>query len=119
MNMMKMKLRRRELLLAIGAAALPAISRLARAQTNPQEPVAATERLTVDNLYDRVEEGFADSSGVKIQYVTIGEGPLVLFIHGFPDQWFEWRHQMVALADNYKVVAMSQRGYNKSAGQKE
>jgi epoxide hydrolase 4 len=61
-----------------------------------------------------VEEGLADSNGVKIQYVTIGEGPLVLFIHGYPDQWFEWRNQMVALAGSYKVVAVSQRGYNKS-----
>jgi epoxide hydrolase 4 len=75
---------------------------------------APAQPLSVDNLFDRVQEGFADSNGVKIQYVTIGEGPLVLFIHGHPDQWFEWRNQMVTLASSYKVVAMSQRGYNKS-----
>jgi pimeloyl-ACP methyl ester carboxylesterase len=38
----------------------------------------------------------------------------VLFIHGYPDQWFEWRNQMVALAGSYKVLAVFQRGYNKS-----
>ena len=40
--------------------------------------------------------------------------PLVLFIHGFPDQWYSWRYQMAALADDYQVVAISQRGYNRS-----
>jgi epoxide hydrolase 4 len=113
-----MKFRRRGFLNAVGAAlAFPALSRIARAQGNSEAKVAATtagERLSVDNLYDRVREGFANNDGVRIHYVTIGEGPLILFIHGIPDQWFVWQHQIVALADSYKVVAISQRGYNKS-----
>lgn len=75
---------------------------------------ALAQLLSVDNLYDRVQERFADNNGVPIQYVVTGQGPLVLFIHGYPDQWFTWRHQMVALADTYTVAAISQRGYNKS-----
>jgi pimeloyl-ACP methyl ester carboxylesterase len=61
-----------------------------------------------------VEEGFADSNGVKIHYVTAGKGPLVVLIHGFPDYWYSWRGQMPALARHYQVVAIDQRGYNKS-----
>ncbi len=64
------------------------------------------------------KEGFADSDGVKIHYVTMGEGPLVVMIHGFPDFWYTWRKQMPALAHDYQVVAIDQRGYNKS-GQPE
>jgi pimeloyl-ACP methyl ester carboxylesterase len=60
------------------------------------------------------EEGFADSSGVKIHYVTMGKGPLVVMIHGFPDYWYTWRDQMPALAKHFQVVAIDQRGYNKS-----
>jgi pimeloyl-ACP methyl ester carboxylesterase len=60
------------------------------------------------------EEGFADSSGVKIHYVTAGKGPLIVLIHGFPDFWYSWRAQMPELAKNYQVVAIDMRGYNKS-----
>lgn len=59
-------------------------------------------------------EGFADSNGVKIHYVTAGKGPLLILIHGFPDFWYSWREQIPALAENFQVVAIDQRGYNKS-----
>jgi pimeloyl-ACP methyl ester carboxylesterase len=60
------------------------------------------------------EDGFVDSKGVKIHYVTKGKGPLVVMIHGFPDYWFSWRGQMPALAKHFQVVAIDQRGYNLS-----
>jgi pimeloyl-ACP methyl ester carboxylesterase len=60
------------------------------------------------------EEGFADSDGVKIHYVTAGKGPLVVMIHGFPDFWYTWRAQMPALARHFQVVAIDMRGYNLS-----
>lgn len=66
------------------------------------------------DIFDRVDHHFADSDGVKIHYVSLGEGPVVLFIHGFPDFWYSWRHQMHGLSDDFKVVAMDTRGYNKS-----
>ena len=66
------------------------------------------------DVESKVKEGFADSAGVKIHYVTLGTGPLVVMIHGFPDYWYTWRHQMEALADKFQVVAIDQRGYNKS-----
>jgi len=70
------------------------------------------------DLLDEVEHGYADSDGVKIHYATVGEGPLVIMVHGFPDFWYTWRHQMEGLKDNFKVVAIDQRGYNLS-GQPE
>jgi epoxide hydrolase 4 len=67
-----------------------------------------------DDFESKVKHGYADSNGVKIHYATIGSGPLVIMIHGFPDYWYSWRHQMQALADSYQVVAVDQRGYNLS-----
>lgn len=64
------------------------------------------------------EEGFADSEGVKIHYVTSGTGPLCILIHGFPDFWYTWRAQMPELSKHMQVVAIDQRGYNLS-GQPE
>ena len=60
------------------------------------------------------KHGYATSGDVKIHYVTQGEGPLVVMIHGFPDYWYTWRKQMPTLAKNFKVVAIDQRGYNRS-----
>lgn len=60
------------------------------------------------------EDGFADSGGVKIHYVTKGAGPLVVLIHGIPGFWYDWRHQLPALARHFQVVAIDQRGFNLS-----
>jgi pimeloyl-ACP methyl ester carboxylesterase len=60
------------------------------------------------------EEGFADSDGIRIHYVTRGSGPLVVLIHGIPGFWYDWRNQMPALARHFQVVAIDQRGFNQS-----
>jgi pimeloyl-ACP methyl ester carboxylesterase len=70
--------------------------------------------LPVLGADEKLQEGFADSGGVKIHYVVEGKGPLMVLIHGFPDFWYSWRHQMPELAKHYRVVAVDQRGYNKS-----
>ncbi len=66
------------------------------------------------DVFLRVRDGYANSDGVKIHYVTLGRGPLVLMIHGFPDFWYTWRDQMAALARRYQVAALDLRGYNLS-----
>src|SRR6266513_783886 len=76
---------------------------------------AVAGQSATPDIYDRVKDGYAVSGGgVKIHYVTLGDGPLVVMIHGFPDFWYTWRAQMAALADRYQVVAIDQRGYNLS-----
>ena len=66
------------------------------------------------DLESRVEHGYADSGGVKIHYAVMGQGPLIVMIHGFPDYWYTWRNQMEALSKEYRVAAMDLRGYNLS-----
>ena len=54
-------------------------------------------------------------NGVRLHYVECGDGPLVVLLHGFPEFWYAWRHQMPALAAaGYRVIALDQRGYNLS-----
>jgi pimeloyl-ACP methyl ester carboxylesterase len=66
------------------------------------------------DIFDKVEHHYADSDGVKIHYVTLGEGPLVVMVHGFPDFWYTWRHQMAELSKDHRVAAVDLRGYNRS-----
>ncbi|WCB92792.1 Epoxide hydrolase A [Baekduia alba] len=61
------------------------------------------------------EHRFVVIDGVRLHYVEAGEGPLVVLLHGFPEFWWSWRHQIPALvAAGYRVVAPDQRGYAQS-----
>ena len=56
-----------------------------------------------------------DIRGVNIHIAEAGEGPMVLFVHGFPESWYSWRHQIAAIsAAGYRAVAMDVRGYGSS-----
>ncbi|MGP3987763.1 alpha/beta fold hydrolase [Streptomyces sp. 3N207] len=51
------------------------------------------------------------ANGARFHIAEMGEGPLVLLLHGFPQYWWAWRHQLPALADaGYRAVAMDLRG---------
>jgi pimeloyl-ACP methyl ester carboxylesterase len=63
----------------------------------------------------RVHDSFFENDGIKHNYVTLSEGPLVVLIHGIPEFWYSWRYQIEALSTKYKVVAIDQRGFNKSS----
>jgi pimeloyl-ACP methyl ester carboxylesterase len=57
----------------------------------------------------------ADVNGVRLHIVEAGSGPPVLLLHGFPEFWYSWRHQLPALAvAGYRAVAPDLRGYNES-----
>lgn len=67
------------------------------------------------NLDDSIRHGYAQVGGVRLHYAERGEGDrLVLMLHGFPECWYSWRHQLKALGDRYHVVAPDMRGYNLS-----
>ena len=72
-----------------------------------------------EDIWDQVEHGYAKNGEVKLHYTAIGQGPLVIMIHGFPDFWYSWRGVMTELRADYRLVAMDQRGYNQSDKPKE
>lgn len=52
---------------------------------------------------------------VRLHYAESGSGDdLVILLHGFPEFWYSWHHQLIALSENYHVVAPDLRGYNLS-----
>lgn len=57
---------------------------------------------------------YITTNDITLHYVTQGEGPLMLMLHGFPEFWYSWRHQIPEFAQNYQVVAVDLRGYNDS-----
>ncbi len=63
-------------------------------------------------------DGYLDvEPDVRLHYVTQGpeDGPLMVMLHGFPEFWYSWRHQIPAMAEaGYRVVAPDLRGYNDS-----
>jgi pimeloyl-ACP methyl ester carboxylesterase len=53
-----------------------------------------------------------ETNGIRMHVAEAGDGPVVLMCHGFPESWYSWRHQLVALAEaGYHAVAPDQRGY--------
>jgi len=60
------------------------------------------------------EHNFIQTNGVNLHYVSQGSGKLMLMLHGFPEFWYSWRHQIREFAADYRVVAVDLRGYNDS-----
>ena len=60
-------------------------------------------------------EGVFDSNGLEMHYHTVGEGPLMVMLHGLGGAWFDYRHQIPSLATRYQVAVLTLRGTNMSA----
>jgi pimeloyl-ACP methyl ester carboxylesterase len=72
-----------------------------------------TEQL--DHLESSIRHGYAQIGDVRLHYAERGAGDrLVIFLHGFPECWYSWRHQLAALGERFHVVAPDMRGYNLS-----
>jgi epoxide hydrolase 4 len=61
-----------------------------------------------------IEHRVVDTNGLRLHCAVDGSGPLVVFLHGFPESWYSWRHQLAALAPHFRVVAPDLRGYGES-----
>lgn len=57
---------------------------------------------------------FIDTNRIRLHCVTQGDGDLVILLHGFPEFWYSWRHQIPALARHFKVIVPDLRGFNDS-----
>jgi pimeloyl-ACP methyl ester carboxylesterase len=62
-----------------------------------------------------VNHRFIQSNGIRMHLAEQGSGPLVVLLHGFPESWYSWRHQLQALAEaGFHAVAPDQRGYGQT-----
>ncbi|PWA35317.1 Alpha/beta hydrolase fold-1 [Artemisia annua] len=64
-----------------------------------------------------IEHKTVSANGLNIHIAQKGQGPLVLLLHGFPELWYSWRHQILYLADHgYRAVAPDLRGFGETTG---
>ena len=62
-----------------------------------------------------IKHRFIESNGLRMHLAEAGQGPLVVLCHGWPESWYSWRHQLVALAQaGYNAVAPDERGYGQT-----
>lgn len=62
-----------------------------------------------------LKHDYADVNGIRLHYVSKGQGKLILFLHGFPEFWYAWRRQLDEFGKDYLAVALDMRGYNLSS----
>lgn len=63
----------------------------------------------------QITHRFVETNGLRMHLAEAGRGPLVLMCHGFPESWYSWRHQLVALAAaGFHAVAPDMRGYGQT-----
>ena len=56
------------------------------------------------------KDRYVDANGIRQHIVIGGDGPPLLLVHGWPESWYAWRYMMPALAQQYTVIAVDQRG---------
>lgn len=61
------------------------------------------------------QESYADVNGVRLHYASVGSGPLILFLHGYPSFWYSWKDQMAEMGRDHLAVGLDMRGYNLSS----
>jgi len=67
-------------------------------------------------MTDQFSHHTITTNGIRLHYVEAGAGPLVIACHGWPESWYSWRHQILALAQSgFRVVAPDMRGYGRSS----
>ena len=75
----------------------------------------ASKAVAVEPSMPDVTHRMIETNGVRLHVAEQGEGPLVILLHGFPECWYSWRHQLPALAKaGFRAVAPDLRGYGQS-----
>ncbi|KAF3618431.1 putative bifunctional epoxide hydrolase 2-like [Capsicum annuum] len=89
------------------------------AQKSSKDYIENTNKLIsleVEEEYS-FDHKFVNVNGINMHVVEKGKGPVVLFIHGFPELWYSWRHQISFMAEHgYRAVAPDLRGYGDTTG---
>src|SRR5262245_14362528 len=62
---------------------------------------------------------YADVNGQRLHYASEGKGPLMMFVHGFPEFWYAWQGQLAEFGRDHHAVALDMRGYNLSSKPKD
>ncbi|BBH10433.1 alpha/beta-Hydrolases superfamily protein [Prunus dulcis] len=70
------------------------------------------ERERESTEMEKIEHTTVSTNGINMHIASIGTGPVVLFLHGFPELWYSWRHQLLSLSSlGYRCIAPDLRGF--------
>jgi pimeloyl-ACP methyl ester carboxylesterase len=97
----------------ISAAFLPAL--LFICADGQQKQPGKNEGNAKEAKAPMLKDEYAEVNGQRLHYVTAGKGKLIIFLHGFPEFWYEWKNQLVEFGRDYQAVAPDMRGYNLSS----
>src|SRR5438309_1611926 len=70
--------------------------------------------MTLSAAAPERKDEYARINGIRMHYVRQGKGPLIIFLHGFPEFWYEWKDQLAEFSKDHLAVAPDMRGYNLS-----
>jgi pimeloyl-ACP methyl ester carboxylesterase len=66
-------------------------------------------------MSQKFQSEYTDVNGMRLHYVSAGQGKLIMFVHGFPEFWAEWENQLIEFGRDHQAVALDMRGYNLSS----
>jgi len=81
--------------------------------TKQQQPTLEGISFDIDNV--TFYHHMASVNGIQLHYVIGGQGEPIVLLHGWPQSWYEWRHVIPALAENYTVIVPDLRGLGDSS----
>lgn len=90
------------------------LERFRDVEPRPQNKDGDTEVLDGTVFTHHFVEAPGDHERVSWHYVEAGAGEPIVFLHGIPDSWFQWYHQMAQLASDYRCIAIDLKGYGQS-----
>ncbi|GAA1759755.1 alpha/beta fold hydrolase [Agromyces humatus] len=102
--------------LVVGVAAATGIAIVAGAEPAAAAAGSAREGTAADapnlprGFTDVFKDQYVQANGIRQHIVVGGDGPPLLLVHGWPENWYAWRFMMPALAQQYTVIAVDQRG---------
>ncbi|MEP6708450.1 MAG: alpha/beta hydrolase [Pyrinomonadaceae bacterium] len=97
----------------ISAAFVPAL--LFVCANGQQKPPGKKESNAKEAKAPMLKHEYVEVNGQRLHYVTAGKGKLIMFVHGFPEFWYEWTNQLAEFGRDYQAVAPDMRGYNLSS----
>ncbi|XP_023736197.3 uncharacterized protein LOC111884109 [Lactuca sativa] len=79
--------------------------------------VSPQTHVHIHHPMEKIRHKMVAVNGINMHVAELGTGPTILFIHGFPELWYTWRHQILYLASHgYHAVALDLRGYGDTTG---
>ncbi|KAL6769987.1 hypothetical protein ACKKBG_A33145 [Auxenochlorella protothecoides x Auxenochlorella symbiontica] len=102
-----------------GALAISKVKRIIKGERRPPLAIQASDASARD-FVPGLHHSWLVANGIRLHTVRAGPStstppkPVMVFIHGFPEAWFSWRHQLEHFKQEYDVVAFDMRGYNES-----